>query len=234
MLLAHRGGGGGHEGAVIGVAVGLGEGHAAVVVGVGRAPQPHHQVVGEVGRTERVRLLAQLAGRRGGQHRHARGVELVDRVVGGVRRRRQALDPGDGACLAGVEDGHGDRGGQGQQAPAQLQEVDLPRPEVEGPGPGVARVVKQKEGLLALAGVGLELALDRGEGALELRRARGRSSAGCCCRGSRPAGLPLAQKDKERAPKGDVTGEQRSSGSRWSSRGIRRRGRWSCTDSLPR
>ena len=94
---------------VRGELVRLEEGDPAIAVHVGGAAEAGHEVVGEIGGQDAIRLLGDLGlGARGEE-----GVAVhVDRLVDQEGRPDpSALEAGDGAGGAGVEDGDADVGG---------------------------------------------------------------------------------------------------------------------------
>lgn len=136
---------------VVGVAIGLGDRDRAVAVEVGGAEQARDQIVGEERAAQRVGLLRVLA-------RRARGPEhdAVARHLGIERDLepgldRAALDPGQRAGAARVEDQHAQGGGRAAHQLLELREIERAAPEVERAGVGVAGVIDDELGLRGLA-----------------------------------------------------------------------------------
>ena len=150
MLLADLRARGRGEGAPVRIPIGLVERDPPVAVGVSRAAQGRHEVVGEVRRLQLVGLLAELLRRARCHDREPLLRQSRHRVVAEVRRGLGPLHAGEGAALAGVEDDDGEGRRERAQALAERAEGDLLAAEGQGVRARVARVVEEDLGLLAV------------------------------------------------------------------------------------
>ena len=137
---------GGAQGLAVGVSIGLRQGHTIVVGVVRSAQQTADQVVGEDAAAQTIALLGILALGRAGDDRLAVALQAVIYLDLEGFGRRSALDPGQTAGTAGVDDEHADVGASlAHQRPQAIEGEPLPV-EVHGAGAGVAAVVDQQHG----------------------------------------------------------------------------------------